>query len=199
MVNKKGFTLLELIIVIAVIAILATTVILVLNPVNILQEARDSQRIADLGQMSSALGLYLATVQSPSLGDPNKCYVYTGGGGYTAPETSNGTGCDQTNNNRHGTKLATVSSSRAVDGNGWIPVNLTAISGGSPLSNWPIDPKHGVDYYYSYATDGSQTYELNADMESAAYSQNGDKDVESTDGGNANDIYEVGNDPGLDL
>jgi hypothetical protein len=43
------------------------------------------------------------------------------------------------------------------------------------------------------------TFEINANMESARYSRNGDNDVESTDGGNVADIYEVGIDPGLNL
>ena len=63
MSRNKGFTLIELIIVIALIALLATTVILVINPVNIFTEARDSQRIADVGQMNSAMSLYTATAE----------------------------------------------------------------------------------------------------------------------------------------
>jgi prepilin-type N-terminal cleavage/methylation domain-containing protein len=41
----KGFTLIELLIVIAILAILATAVVLVLNPAQILAQARDAQRI----------------------------------------------------------------------------------------------------------------------------------------------------------
>lgn len=185
--TKTGFTLIELIIVIAVIAILATTVILVINPVTILQEARDSQRIADVSQMNSALGLYLATVSSPNLGDSAKCYVHNSG----AVLAVNCGG-------RHaGATTSTVS--RAVDGTGWMPVNLTAISGGSPLAVWPVDPTNNATLFYSYAVGTGFTYELNADMESARYGQGGSDDNESTDGGNKDNLYEVGTDPGLDL
>jgi len=185
--TKTGFTLIELIIVIAVIAILATTVILVINPVNILREARDSQRIADLGQVSSALGLYLASVASPSLGVGTNCYAHDSG----AVIALNCGG-------RH-VGTTTKSTSRAVDGTGWMPVNLTAVSGGSPLASLPVDPTNNATFFYSYATNGTSTYELNADMESARYASGGSDNIEGTDGGNKADFYEVGNDAGLDL
>lgn len=212
MVNKKGFTLIELIIVIAVIAILATTVILVLNPVNILAEARDSQRIADLGQMSSALGLYLATVNSPDLefgqtGTSTRCYVNLASGLAI-------TGCMVgTETARHATKTTVFDVDRAINGTGWVPVDLSATSGGSPLSVLPVDPRNAATgcgatatndtgCYYSYAASGdvgSVTYEIDANMESVRYASGGSDNVESTDGGNRAELYEVGNDPGLDL
>lgn len=185
MAMEKGFTLIELIIVIAIIAILATTVILVLNPVNILAEARDSQRIADMGQLNSALGLYLATASTVALGDNTKCYVHIAG------LAANCGG-------RH-VGATVVSTARDVTGTGWIPVNLGAASGGAPLSVLPVDPTNSITYYYSYATNGTSTYELNANMESARYAQSGAGDVESTDGGSLASVYELGNDPGLDL
>jgi len=181
----KGFTLIELIIVIAIIAILATTVILVLNPVNILAEARDSQRIADLGQLNSALGLYLATVGTPALGTAGNCNVHIAGLAVNCA-------------GRH-VGATTVATGRNVDGTGWIPVNLTLTSGGAPLSALPVDPSNTTTYFYSYATNGTSTYELNANMESGRYANGGDGDVESTDGGSLADVYELGNDPGLDL
>ncbi len=184
--KSTGFTLIELIIVIAVIAILATTVILVINPVNILREARDSQRIADLGQMSSAMGLYLATVTTPALGSSTACYVYPAG--------------IAANCGRHAvTRVTTAAQSQSVDGTGWIPVNLNNVSGGSPLSAWPVDPVNTATFFYSYATDGLTTYEFNVDMESARYASGGSGDIEGTDGGSSATLYEVGNDPGLDL
>ncbi len=62
--SVKGFTLIELLIVIAILAILATAVVLVLNPAQILAQARDSQRISDLSSVKSAIALYLATTTS---------------------------------------------------------------------------------------------------------------------------------------
>jgi prepilin-type N-terminal cleavage/methylation domain-containing protein len=191
----RGFTLIELVIVIGIIALLATTVILVINPVKIFQEARDSQRVADLGQLNSALGLYLATAPSVTLDGgggtcASNCYVLTGGNA-TA-------GCG----GRYGTKVAVANPSQNVNGTGWIPVNLTEVSSGSPLSAVPRDPKNGATYYYSYACDntgGNQNYELGAKMESARYSAGGADDQETTDGGNSASSLEIGNAPGLGL
>lgn len=53
---KKGFTLVELLIVVAIIGVLAT--LLMSNFIGVRQRARDAQRKADLRQMQSALEFY---------------------------------------------------------------------------------------------------------------------------------------------
>ncbi len=183
MLHKKGFTLIELIIVIALIALLATTVIIVINPVKIFQEARDSQRIADLGQMNSAMSLMLATSSAqPVMGTgTTRCYQhlvaqncvprYVAASGITTA-----------------TSPAVVKSQK-VDGTGWVPVAL----GASPaIAAWPIDPKNDTTSFYSYAYDASNSWEFSAKMESVRYSQSGTDDVEGTDGGNQAALFEVG-------
>lgn len=54
--NKKGFTLVELLIVVAIISVLAT--LLMANFIGVRQRARDAQRKADIRQIQSALELY---------------------------------------------------------------------------------------------------------------------------------------------
>ena len=137
---KRGFTLLELLIVIGILAILAATTVLVLNPAELLKQARDSQRVSDLATLNSALGMYVTDVSSPDLGTSANCDVYNDG---TNEIIANCGG-------RHvGT---TVSSTlRTVDNTGWLPVPFSGISGGSPLPVLPIDPSHNSTYFYSYA------------------------------------------------
>lgn len=187
MLHKKGFTLIELIIVIALIALLATTVILVINPVKIFQEARDSQRIADLGQMNSAMSLMLATSSTqPSMGTgTTRCYVVLAGQTCTARYTNT-------------PAIVTVITpavvgSQKVDATGWVPVSL----GTSPaISAWPVDPTNsltaGTGLFYSYAYDASNQWEFSAKMESDKYKNLGTEDVESKDGGNITTLFEVG-------
>ena len=181
----KGFTLIELIIVIALIALLATTVILVINPVKIFQEARDSQRIADVNQMSRAMSLMLATNSQPVLGpNPANCYVYKAGqacaGRYVSAATS----------------TASSTPSQKVDGSGWVPASL----GANPaISKWPIDPTNNTaSLFYSYDYDAANTWEFTAAMESVRYGSSTSADnVVTTDGGNQPSLYEVGTNVGL--
>lgn len=178
---KKGFTLLELLIVIAILAILATVVVLVLNPAEYLRTTRDAQRLSDLSTVRDALGLYLATTSTVSIGSSTNCYVVT-----IAGMTANCQG-------RHAGKTMTQSASQAVNGTGWVPVNFAGLQGGSPLSVLPVDPVNNTTYFYSYLGDSTNAvFELNANLESAKYSNGGAEDKESTDGGDNANIYEVG-------
>jgi general secretion pathway protein G len=59
---KKGFTLVELLIVVAIIGILST--LLMANFIGVRQRARDAQRKADLRQIQSALELYRSDLGS---------------------------------------------------------------------------------------------------------------------------------------
>ena len=177
-IMKRGFTLIELLVVIAILSVLATAVILVLNPAELIKQARDSTRISDLAAINSALALYLSDVASPGWSSAYKC---------TAAITTS--------------PSCTATSTPTVDGNGWIPVDLTDISNGSPLSIFPIDPVNSTTYAYAYAHTTSSLYEINANMESTKYANGGGSDVEAntSDGGNSSGWYEIGNDPGLDL
>lgn len=58
MKNNRGFTLLELIIVAAIIALIATATIAVLNPFGQFQKARDTRVKSDLSQLQKALESY---------------------------------------------------------------------------------------------------------------------------------------------
>lgn len=56
MFSKKGFTLIEILIVVAIIGILASVVVVGLGPAQ--RKGRDSRRLSDLRQVQTALELY---------------------------------------------------------------------------------------------------------------------------------------------
>jgi type IV pilus assembly protein PilA len=58
--KQKGFTLIEMLVVIAIIAILAGAVILAINPVATMQKSRDATRLNDMDALRSAINLALA-------------------------------------------------------------------------------------------------------------------------------------------
>src|SRR6056297_506851 len=178
--ESKGFTLIELLVVIAILAVLAVAVTLILNPAQLVRQGRDSTRMSDLAAVHRAIGLYLADRQE---------VTFTGNAYCTSGTTAPGPN----------TNTCTERATTTVDSNGWVDLNFTNMSTGAPLSRLPLDPVNSADHYYVFKTTAADTtYELNAAMESTRYANTGDDDVESTDGGNNDDWYEIGNDSALD-
>lgn len=206
---KKGFTLIELLIVIGILAILATTVVLVLNPAQILAESRDTQRVSDLGSVQSAVGLMLATDSTiPDFANQPRCTI-TGCTSAGTPTTCGG--FTNTDASVGGTAVACVvpaaADMRKIEGSGWVGIDLSGTSGGSTLANLPMDPTNSTSYYYAYISSqagAGTTYEIDARLESTKLRGN-----MTTDGGDDNTCtgsyvdttcwYEVGSEPGLDL
>src|SRR3989344_5446491 len=151
--SKKGFTLLELLIVITILAILAVIIIFVLNPAETLKKSRDVQRLSDLATLKNAIALYATTVSSPDF--DAAVGLCLSGTTSTARIAYSSVVADPTctNNPAEGADTGatfasdacftagnSVSTVTLADGTGWLPINLTAITGGSPISNLPIDP-----------------------------------------------------------
>lgn len=180
--NKKGFTLVELLVVIGILAILAAAVVVVLNPAELLKQARDVQRMSDLDAVRSAISLYLSTVSSPAFAS-------------AGPFSTSGTNCYSL------TGSCTQNNTYAIDGTGWVAVNLGSMTNpASPISSLPKDPVNDANYHYAWKGDTTTlTFEMNANLESVKYSSGGANDREGNDGGNSTTIYEVGTDPGLDM
>lgn len=57
--HKRGFTLIEILLVIGIIAVLATVVIVSLDPATRFQNARDARRLADIQSILSATQQYI--------------------------------------------------------------------------------------------------------------------------------------------
>lgn len=184
MQTKKGFTLLELLIVIGILSILSTTVVLVINPAQLLKKARDSQRISDLNTLKTAIAYYITETGSPSIGDLSTTTTYSD----VASVVCLGGAAD-------------ASVALTTDGNGWIPINFDGIAGGSPIGSLPKDPNPTISSanparYYTYLVGSTTNYTflLAANMESTYYSTDGGGDVETNDGGTLTGLYEVGTD-----
>ncbi len=187
--KERGFTLVELLVVIAILAVLATAVVVVLNPAELLKQARDSTRISDLSAMNHTISLWVADVGSSTAWGAARARCT-----YTVTSTAPGTGV-----------CSATSTTNAVDGTGWLNLDFRLLSIGSPLSRIPIDPANGgvptspvsVPNVLGYVFKASTTvgvYEIDANMESIKYSTGGSGDVESNtdDGGDASTWYEVG-------
>ena len=194
----KGFTLIELLIVIAIIAVLSVVVILSLNPAELLRQTRDSSRLSDMDTLNKALALL--QLDGLSLGTANTVYV-------SVPDpTATSTLGDQCQGlglpalpATYAYHCAASSTVKNVDGTGWIPVNLTLSSLGTPLGILPVDPQNTTSsrLYYAYTTNGSQ-FEVTAAMESIKFKLGGSGNVVSTDGGPLATVYEKGTKLGLE-
>lgn len=181
---KKGFTLVELLVVIGILAILTAAVVVVLNPAELLRQSRDAQRLSDFDAVRSAVSLYLSSATTPTVSNTGYAMVNTGYACYSLSGT------------------CTATTSTAIDGTGWVAINFSELSSvglNSPLSALPVDPVNNATYHYAYkGFNTDKTYELNTILESSKYAT-GASNKMAVDGGNSSTIYEVGSDPGLDL
>lgn len=171
--SSTGFTLLELLIVVAIIAILSVALILVINPAETLKKSRDAQRISDMATLKTALGLLLTSSSTPYLsgvGSNAGCLQGTaatkvyysainvgaacGSGPTPAGASANGTFTTASWCSSKGS----VDTAVAVDGNGWLPVDFSWLPGGSPISNLPLDPINTVAAAVPAVTDLTYRY-----------------------------------------
>lgn len=209
--RNQGFTLLELLIVIAIIAILSVILVLVLNPAETLKKSRDAQRISDLNTLKTAIGLIVTASTTPYLSAGNTSCVggatpkifYSKDASFSCagPVTMGADSASTTISN-----YCSGTTTASIDGNGWLPINFAWLPGGSPISNLPLDPVNTVsvtpvatDFVYRYACQSSvvapkpsYVFEINAALESVAYTSDDDK--RAKDGGDAAALYEVGTD-----
>lgn len=187
--SAPSFTLVELLIVIGILAVLVASVVMVLNPTQLLAQARDAKRLADATALNKALGI-LQVLQPPiSFGTAPTVYV-------SLPDTS------PTCTNLglpalpSGWVYSCVSSSslQNANGTGWIPVNF-AITGGALLPTLPLDPTNATsnNNFYAYTSQGTGIWEISAPLESTKYQGS----VGSSDGGTNVVRYEGGTSVGI--
>ena len=186
--RSKGFTLVEIIIAVLILAFLTVLVVVLLDPADFFPGARDTRRISDLQSIDSTISMYktevggsLRTGGTPygvyiSLPDSNNnCSSYSALPLLTPPQKYM---CADQNN------------FKKVDGNGWIPIDFTKIPG-NILTRLPIDPTNESDSgkYYTFVTDGKK-WELTSVLESDK--NKGASNVGGKDGGQNDNILEIG-------
>jgi prepilin-type N-terminal cleavage/methylation domain-containing protein len=90
MKKQKGFTLIEMLIVIAVIGVLAVAVLSAINPVEQMRKARDTRRRSNAAELLNALERYYATNETYptdyTVASGNDCAAAVGGGNITTAE-----------------------------------------------------------------------------------------------------------------
>ncbi|MBI2414464.1 prepilin-type N-terminal cleavage/methylation domain-containing protein [candidate division WWE3 bacterium] len=137
-IGEKGFTLVELLVVVAIIAVLAGVVIVAINPAALLQKSRDATRLQDVENIHKAMSLALADGEITLTATPANC----------------GT-CDS------------LGGTQAVDGTGWvqfaIPTGKTGLA--KYLPTLPADALNTGANVYTFGSTVAG-YELNTVLES---------------------------------
>ncbi len=190
---RRGFTLIEILVVIGMLAVLATITALVLNPAELLAQARDTKRINDLNTLNASLNLYQS--QAGLLVASNTVYISLPDNGTDDDGNLINDDCDELalpvlpSGWRY--KCVLSANLRSTTGSGWIPIAFSATAGLS-LAALPIDPVNSAanQNYYTFI-EGS--WNLTAHLESSKLT----KSTGLTDGGIDPARYEQGSDKKL--
>jgi len=182
--SDKGFTLVELLIVISILAALAAAVVVVINPAEMLRQGRDSTRMREIGTLHRAISMLRIDTPAAPLGSSNTIHV-------SIPDDSSTCANLGLPIPPSGWVYRCVSAAnlRNIDNTGWIPIDFTVMPRGSPLASLPVDPVNTVasSNFYVFVTDG-RTWALASLMESERHAPSAGRD-----GGNDFARFEAGN------
>ena len=173
-VRYRGFTLVELLVAIGILAAISSVAVLTLNPAELFKQSRDANRFSSLASLKKAINLFQLNPGAPSqMGTPGIVYV-------SLPDENSD--CSSWSGLGSGYTYRCVPSAdlTKANGAGWIPINFEG-EGRPLLPALPIDPVNSFydpadptsGYFYIYATDGTGKYEINAKTESVKYGGGG--------------------------
>lgn len=141
--TEKGFTLVEVLIVVALIAILAVIALVTINPFEAQKRTRDARRLKEIGTLQGIVEQYVADTPSAS--------------GFTAESTDSGGTNECTTDGWLGIDLCNYANTIAAD-----PLNRSAeytLTDGNPTTG---------NMYYQVLLDSNLRYRICTKLESAA-------------------------------
>ena len=166
----KGFTLVELSLTIAIVAALSTLVAVVFNPAELSAQMRDGQRFAAVGTLREIVGVLVAENPAAGFGATNRVFISLPDTSHDCPNVRLLLPSPPAGRTYH---CVTAANLNRIDGQGWLPVNFTAIRGGSPISVLPIDPINDSSFFYEYIPAAHHRYTFSARIESIRYRAQG--------------------------
>jgi len=198
---NKGFTYVEMLIVLALLMIIGAIIFTVLRTQTYFARARDLQRLNDLQSLFSALQIYLKNSSEPDLDGPyldfrgiDEVWASVFISVPLERQTFSSSTCLY-QGKPYVILQADVNNYKNLNGRGWLPIDFSNILSLLPFSSLPVDPINNYQkgFYYLYAFK-RQTgeFELSAMLESKEMSFGGINDRTSTDNGNDPYRFEIG-------
>ncbi len=134
----SGFTLVELLVVVAIIVVLAGVAVGLINPASILAKSRDAKRLSDIDSLGKVMALAIVDKELDLVTTGNNCFTCVSNVG-----------------------------TQAVDGSGYIKFTMMDGKSGLAkfMAALPVDPVNSGSYVYTFASD-TVNYELNLVLES---------------------------------